>query len=269
MSSTPTSENQENECKKSHRPLVGMVPNMITISALCCGLTAVKFAMEGRWDSSIILIFVAMIFDATDGAVARALNAATKLGAKLDSISDFICFGVAPSFILYLWILKGSSSKFGWIAVMVFCVCNALRLSRFQSAQAALDPKLSHFFVGVPTPAGAALLMMPIMASIEWGFGPRDSILFSYGVKIWAIFIGLLMISRLPTFSVRSIKLPQKSGLFALVGFGALIGAVVSATWITLILLCLVYLISLIISFRQFKRTASSDDDLDFQEDAL
>jgi len=257
------------EDRKGNSSVVGMIPNMITISALCCGLTAIRFGLEGKWPFAIGLIFGAMIFDAMDGAVARALKASSKLGAKLDSISDFICFGVAPAIIMYLWIFKGTSGKFGWIAVMVFCVCNALRLSRFQSAQAALNPKLAHFFVGVPTPAGAALLLMPLMATIEFGNQLTEYYLFTLVVKSWAVFIGILMISRLPTFSIRSIRLPQKSGLFALVAFGALIGALVTATWITLLALCLVYLLSLYYSYVQYNQAIASEEDTDSQEEVI
>jgi CDP-diacylglycerol--serine O-phosphatidyltransferase len=263
------SEPSESGNQRSNRSIIGMIPNMITISALCCGLSAIRFGLEKNWAAAITFIFVAMVFDATDGAVARALKASTKLGAKLDSISDFICFGVAPAIITYLWILKGNSGKFGWIAVMVFCVCNALRLSRFQSAQAALDPKLSHFFVGVPTPAGAALLLMPMMAFLQFGNILTEYTVFIVGVKIWAICIGILMISRLPTYSIRSIRLPRKSGIIALVLFGAFAGALITETWITLLLLCLLYMASLYFSFKQFKKTSSVEQDLIITEEEI
>ncbi len=184
-------------------PLRVVLPNVVTLLALCSGLTAIRMAMESRWDLAIAAIFLAAILDALDGRVARMLKGSTKFGAELDSLADFVNFGVAPGIILYAWMLKDAGSL-GWIAALLFSICMALRLARFN---VALDdpnkPKwASKFFTGVPAPAGALTVLLPIylehLGSPHW-----DEL--ALPVALYTMFIGLLMVSQLPTFSGKQI----------------------------------------------------------------
>ncbi|MGH0004461.1 CDP-diacylglycerol--serine O-phosphatidyltransferase [Pseudovibrio ascidiaceicola] len=184
-------------------PLRIVLPNVVTLLALCSGLTAIRMAMEDRWDMAIAAIFLAAILDALDGRVARMLKGSTKFGAELDSLADFVNFGVAPGIILYAWMLEDASSL-GWIASLLFSICMALRLARFN---VALDdpnkPKWANkFFTGVPAPAGALTVLLPIY--LERLGVPHWNEL-ALPVALYTMFIGLLMVSQLPTFSGKQI----------------------------------------------------------------
>ncbi|WP_082597175.1 CDP-diacylglycerol--serine O-phosphatidyltransferase, partial [Pseudovibrio sp. POLY-S9] len=184
-------------------PLRIVLPNVVTLLALCSGLTAIRMAMEDRWDMAIAAIFLAAILDALDGRVARMLKGSTKFGAELDSLADFVNFGVAPGIILYAWMLEDASSL-GWIASLLFSICMALRLARFN---VALDdpnkPKwASKFFTGVPAPAGALTVLLPIY--LERLGVPHWNEL-ALPVALYTMFVGLLMVSQLPTFSGKQI----------------------------------------------------------------
>ncbi|KZL24917.1 CDP-diacylglycerol--serine O-phosphatidyltransferase [Pseudovibrio sp. Ad37] len=184
-------------------PLRIVLPNVVTLLALCSGLTAIRMAMEDRWDMAIAAIFLAGILDALDGRVARMLKGSTKFGAELDSLADFVNFGVAPGIILYAWMLEDASSL-GWIASLLFSICMALRLARFN---VALDdpnkPKWANkFFTGVPAPAGALTVLLPIY--LERLGVPHWNEL-ALPVALYTMFVGLLMVSQLPTFSGKQI----------------------------------------------------------------
>ncbi len=239
--------------EKRGRSMTWIIPNMITTLALCSGLTAIRSAMDQNWEHAVVFVVAAGFLDAFDGAIARALNATSKLGAKLDSISDFVSFGVAPIILLYLWGLKGTGG-FGWVVVLVFCICNALRLSRFHDAQSSLPEQVSDFWIGVPTPAGSALLMFPIIIHLQFPSFNADTLAMKIGVCVWAIIVGGLMISRLPTYSIRSMKITQSSGIFVLLSCGLFVGSLVNETWYTLQFLISLYIISLFVSYRHFKK---------------
>src|SRR5262245_10165044 len=147
-----------------------LIPNMFTVLALFAGLTAIRFAGDQRWEPAVIAVVAAGIFDGLDGRIARLLGGATKFGAELDSLSDVISFGVAPAMLLYLWSLH-SASTLGWTVAMIFAVCCALRLARFNAKLDEPDPTpwAGQFFTGVPAPAGAGLAMLPMMLSFQFG----------------------------------------------------------------------------------------------------
>ncbi|GHB18110.1 CDP-diacylglycerol--serine O-phosphatidyltransferase [Pseudovibrio japonicus] len=184
-------------------PLRIVLPNVVTLLALCSGLTAIRMAMEARWDMAIAAIFLAAILDALDGRVARMLKGTSKFGAELDSLADFVNFGVAPGIILYAWILQDAGSL-GWIASLLYTICMVLRLARFN---VALDdpnkPKwVSKFFTGVPAPAGALTVLLPIYLE-RLGVPHWEEL--AAPVALYTMFIGLLMVSQLPTFSGKQI----------------------------------------------------------------
>ncbi len=217
-----------------------LIPNMLTVMALCAGLTSMLYALQGRWEPAVIAIVAAGVLDGLDGRIARLLNGQSKFGAELDSLSDFISFGVAPALLLYQWQLS-ELKGLGWAVTMVFAVCCALRLARFNTKLDNIDLPAwtSRFFVGVPAPAGAGLALIPVMATFELGPGYLDHPLFVGGVEL---LVALLMVSRLPTYSIKRIRIPHHHVMAALLVFGLLAATLVSIPWITLLAVGAVYI---------------------------
>src|SRR5882724_12240578 len=175
-----------------------LIPNVLTLAALCSGLTAIRFALHEQFPLAVVAIIVAAIFDALDGRVARRLGVTSRFGAELDSLSDFLCFGVTPALVLYMSSLKDAGAL-GWVVTLMFPMCSALRLARFNTALDADTPPpawTGAYFTGVPAPAGALLALIPLVVSFEieaaW---PRHPVV----VGLALVFVGGLMVSRLPT----------------------------------------------------------------------
>jgi len=224
--------------------LRAMTPNAITAAALCLGLTGVRFAIGGEWDKALGSIILAGVLDGLDGRIARLLKANSKFGAELDSLSDNIAFGTAPALILFLWSLK-DAPRFGWTAALALAVCCALRLARFNSRIEALDQphKSAGFNTGVPAPAGAGLAFVPIyLWLVSQGSGYEQWFRSWQLVMAWILFIALLMISSLPTFSWTSFRIRRSIRLFALAGTALLVAALLTEPWWTLLVVSLVYL---------------------------
>jgi CDP-diacylglycerol---serine O-phosphatidyltransferase len=183
-------------------PLRVLIPNIFTLVGLCAGLTAIRMGIEHRWDLAVAALVFAAFLDGIDGHVARLLKASSRFGAELDSLADFVNFGVAPAIIMFNWALEDLRSL-GWIAVLVFAVCSALRLARFNVSLDRPDQPAwkSNYFVGVPAPAGAIILLLPIYAQDLGLHLPSLTPL----VLIYTIGIALLMVSKVPTFSIKLI----------------------------------------------------------------
>lgn len=232
-------------------PLQYLLPNLITVLALCSGLTAVRFALLDQWQAAVTAIMVAGILDGLDGRLARLMGGGSKFGAELDSLSDFVSFGAAPALIMYMWSTYGLGG-FGWAASMFVAVCCALRLARFNTMIDADKPAFAYnYFTGVPAPAGGGLALLPMMISFEWPDGPfQDSLVTS----LWLVAVGLLMVSRLPTFAFKKVKIPHSYVLPVLVGAGILAAALFSAPWMTLMIIGIVYVGSFPISYLSFRR---------------
>ncbi|KTE40117.1 MULTISPECIES: CDP-alcohol phosphatidyltransferase family protein [unclassified Sphingopyxis] len=215
-------------------------PNAITVLALCFGLTGVRFAIGGQFEYAVGAVVLAGVLDGMDGRIARLLNAQSKFGAELDSLSDVIAFGVAPAMILFLWSLD-EAPKFGWTAALALAVCCALRLARFNSRMDAdFQPhKSAGFMTGIPAPAGAGLSFVPVYL---WLVTENDLFREWYVVMPWAIGVAMLMISAIPTYSWSSFRLRRSWRLFALAGVGLFGAALVTAPWWTLLGVCAVYL---------------------------
>src|SRR5215207_11091228 len=199
-----------------------MIPNTITVLALCMGLTGVSLAVRGEWERALAAIVLAGVLDGLDGRIARLLRAQSRFGAELDSLSDNIAFGTAPALILFLWSLQ-TAPRFGWIAALALAVCCALRLARFNARiDVAEQPhKSAGFNTGVPAPAGAGLAFVPVYLWLITG----DDMFRSWVVMLpWILFIAALMISSVPTFTWSSIRIRREWRLFALAGV-ALLGA--------------------------------------------
>jgi CDP-diacylglycerol--serine O-phosphatidyltransferase len=234
-----------------------LIPNILTIAALCSGLTAIRFALHDQFPLAVIAIIVAAIFDALDGRVARRLGVTSRFGAELDSLSDFLCFGVAPALVLYLASLKDGGAL-GWVATLMFPICSALRLARFNTGLLADTPPpawTGSYFTGVPAPAGALLALIPLMVSFEDVAWPRHALV----VGATLVAVGGLMVSRLPTFSFKKGRVPRHLVLPSLLGAALVMGVIVSAPWIGLSLLGLVYLSLIPFSWFAYQRQAARE----------
>jgi CDP-diacylglycerol--serine O-phosphatidyltransferase len=235
-----------------------LIPNVLTLAALCSGLTAIRFALQGQMKLAVIAIIVAAVLDALDGRVARRLGVTSRFGAELDSLSDFLCFGVTPALVLYMSSMKDGGAL-GWIVTLMFPMCSALRLARFNTALVSDTPPpawTGSYFTGVPAPAGALLALMPLMVSFEieaeW---PRHALV----VGTVLVVVGGLMVSRLPTFSFKKGRVPRHLVLPALLGAALAMGVIASSPWIGLSLLGLVYISLIPYSWMSYQRQARQD----------
>jgi CDP-diacylglycerol---serine O-phosphatidyltransferase len=228
-----------------------LVPNVLTLLAVCAGMTAIRFAVSGKFEAACYAIIVAGIFDGLDGRIARLLRSTSRFGAELDSLSDFVSFGVAPAVVLYLWTMSALQS-IGWAIVLIFAVCCALRLARFNTQLAAEPPPwAAGFFTGAPAPAGAGLLMLPMFISFEWGDWIARS---PYLNGVWISGVALLMISTVPTISLKRIRIPPDFVVPTLLGIGVLAGLFTTAPWPTLTFIGALYIASIPLTVRASMR---------------
>jgi CDP-diacylglycerol--serine O-phosphatidyltransferase len=232
-----------------------LIPNMLTVLALCAGLTSIRYALAERWELAVIAIVVAGVLDGLDGRIARLLNGQSKFGAELDSLSDFVSFGVAPALLLYQWQLADLKG-FGWFLTMMFAVCCALRLARFNTKldNTDLPAWTSRFFVGVPAPAGAGLALIPLMVTFEFGPGYFDH---PVAVGAVALAVALLMVSRMPTYSIKRVRIPHRHVMAALLVFGLLAAMMVSIPWLTLLGVGAVYIGSMPLAVVGYRRLST------------
>lgn len=224
------------------RPILALVPNFFTILSLCAGMTGMRYALDERWELSVGLIVVAMLLDGLDGRSARLLNLTSKLGAQLDSLADFVSFGVAPAFVVYLWVLNDVRAV-GWALAMLFAACCALRLARFNVETEDVDPPKwkAHFFSGIPAPAAAGCALVLPVASFVIG-----DIAHTWWLNCLVMLAtALLMISTVPTFSIKMVKIPQDKVLPVLVGGVVFLVFLITETWATLLVVGLAYMVSI------------------------
>ncbi|NBN78294.1 CDP-diacylglycerol--serine O-phosphatidyltransferase [Microvirga tunisiensis] len=241
-------------------PLRLILPNLVTLLALCSGLTGIRMALEGRWEFAVGAVLLAAVLDALDGRVARLLKGTSKFGAELDSLADFVNFGVTPALMLYVWLLDEARSL-GWIAALAYAICAALRLARFNAALDDPDkPAWSvHFFTGVPAPAGALTVLMPIYLEFL-GVLPHWPEL-APPVALYTVCIGFLMISRLPTYSGKKVGTRVRRDLvlplFVLAVL--LVALTVSYPYEMLAIATLAYLASIPFALRSYRAHARAD----------
>jgi len=236
-----------------------LIPNLMTLLGLCAGLTSMRFALEGRFGSAAVAIVVAGAIDGLDGRLARLLKATSRFGAEFDSLADFLCFGVAPAFTLYVWSLQRAGG-FGYTPCLMFAVCMALRLARFNAAlDRAPGPAYAYnFFTGVPAPAGAGLALFPLFLGLEakalgvgWLLAAAQHPLFCAIVLIGT---ALLLVSTLPVWSFKNFKVPHEYVLPMLLGTGTFAAVLVADPWAALAAAGLIYLGMLPFSVRSFRR---------------
>lgn len=229
--------------RRKDLPLTRLLPNMLTLLSLCSGLTAMRFALMDKWHEAVLAIVLAGIFDMLDGRIARMLNIASKFGAELDSLSDVISFGVAPGIIMYHWIMKDAAGL-GWVAVLVYAVCAALRLARFNTMleDHSAPTWAKGYFTGIPAPAGAGLAILPLIVTLEFGTTAHAS---PGMIAFWLILLGGLMVSRLPTLSLKGWRVTPVwvTPIFLLLVL--MVAALITNPWMTLSCVGFAYMISL------------------------
>ena len=233
--------------KKNPRSLL---PNALTILGVCLGLSSIKFALDTNYTMSVIAIGFAAILDTLDGRVARLIKGTSKVGKELDSLTDVISFGVAPSFIMYFWALN-EIGKFGWMLVLIYTVCCALRLARFNLTTVEENESWKiNFFEGVPSPAGAGLVLLPLILSLS-GLVQFEN--FTILSSITILTTSILMVSKLPTYSLKRILIPRHLTIFLLLGIGIYVSLLIFYTFETLFFTGLGYVIIIPISYFHFK----------------
>ena len=243
-------------------PLRTIVPNAVTALALCSGLFGIRFGIGGEWDKAVAAVVIAAILDGLDGRIARLLNGQSRFGAELDSLSDVTAFGVAPAIILYLWALQGLEglgpeverwARYGWLFALAYAVCAALRLARFNANIDALDQphKSAGFLTGVPAPAGAGLVLLPLYL---WEWTGHSAFREPCLAAPWAAVVGFLMISNLATFSWGSLRLRSHVRLGALVVIALVFAALISAPFPTLSVAALLYALMIPFSIASYAK---------------
>ncbi|MGI9507602.1 MAG: CDP-diacylglycerol--serine O-phosphatidyltransferase [Geminicoccaceae bacterium] len=239
------------------RPLIHLVPNAFTVASICFGLSAIRYGLDGRYETAVVMIILAGIFDGLDGRSARLLKITSKLGAELDSLADFLSFGVAPAFLIYLWSLN-EVKGLGWAIALFYVICAALRLARFNSELEDPDrpPWMTRFFTGMPAPAAAGVVLVPMMLS----FALAQTWPSAWELNaLVVITTALMMVSSVRTFSIKMVttRIRPEYLLPTLVGIGVIIAALVNVPWWTLLTVAFIYLVSLPIGIITASRLAA------------
>ena len=249
-----------------------ILPNMLTLIGVCIGLTSIRFALDGRYEFAIIAIIIAAVIDGLDGRIARLIKGTSKVGKELDSLTDMISFGVAPAFIMYFWKLN-ELGRFGWLVCLIYVICVALRLARFNINTGGEPSWRDNFFEGVPSPAGGILVLTPLifsMSNIE-----LFKLDYKIIVPIFFIITSFLLISKFPTYSFKKIVIQRKATIFLLFGIILFFGLLLIYPFNVISLSALIYLAVLPISFfhyQKFKKQNEGqnyDDEDDDLEDIL
>ena len=227
-----------------------ILPNMLTLIGVCIGLSSIRFALDGRYEFAIIAIIFAALIDGLDGTIARLIKGTSRVGKELDSLTDMISFGVAPAFIMYFWKLN-SLERFGWLLCLVYVICVALRLARFNINSNQESSWRDNFFEGVPSPAGGILVLTPLIISLS-GFD-YFQINYEIVVPIFFMITSFLLISKFPTYSFKKIVIPRKTTIFLLFGIVLFFGLLLIYTFNVIAISTIVYLVLLPISFFHFQ----------------
>ena len=252
----------KDEEKAKDKQLRRLIPNIITLGSMVCGLTAIQMAIGEQWNNAVLLILVATVLDTLDGAIARLLNATSKFGAELDSLADFLSFGIAPAIIMYLWILN-DAGQVGWIAAMVFVIASSLRLARFNATSEVQEKKpewAKYFFSGVPAPAGSGLALLPIIAYLQIDMDLSEYNFASPLIGLWTLIVAGLMVSRIPTFSSKQIRFPALGIIPSLAIIGLFLALLIHAPWITLTVSAIFYAAMIPVSYSVYKSREKRSD---------
>ena len=247
--------------KKSARMIL---PNMLTLFGVCIGLTSIRFALDEKYEIAIIAIIFAALIDGLDGRIARLIKGTSKVGKELDSLTDVISFGVAPAFVMYFWKLN-TLGRFGWLLCLVYVICVALRLARFNVSSNQESSWKDNFFEGVPSPAGGILVLTPLIVSLS-GF---EFVKLNYDIIVPAFFVitSILLISKFPTYSFKKIVIPRRTTIFLLFGIVLFFGLILVYTFNVIAISAIVYLCLLPISFFHFQKIKKQHENDRIQDD--
>ena len=228
-----------------------ILPNMLTLIGVCIGLSSIKFALDEKFELAIIAIIFAALIDGLDGRIARLIKATSKVGKELDSLTDVISFGVAPSFVMYFWSLN-NLGKFGWLLCLIYVVCVTLRLARFNVNSNEEPSWKDNFFEGIPSPAGGILVLMPLIFSLS----EFDFLIISYNILVPVFFISVsfLLISKFPTYSLKKIIIPRSMTVFLLFGIVLFFGLLLIYPFKVVFLSGFIYLSLIPISFLHYQK---------------
>ena len=245
-----------------------ILPNLLTLIGVCLGISSIKFALDQNYNLAVIFLIFAAILDMLDGRIARLIKGTSEFGKELDSLTDFVSFGIAPAFILYFWELK-NYGKIGWAITLIFSVCCVLRLARFNLTKISEDSEWKlNYFEGVPSPAGAGLALLPLVYELSE---------FKLAVDIknmtpfFVIIVALLLISKIPTFSLKKIKVSSQLSIFLLFGIVVIFISLIFFTFESLLVIGGIYFLSIPLSVYFYKKTANemSTQSEDDHEDIL
>ena len=222
-----------------------LLPNILTLAGVCLGISSIKFSIDGNFSLAVTLILFAAILDALDGRIARLIKGTSDFGKELDSLTDFVSFGIAPVFILYFWELN-KYGKLGWAITLIYSVCCVLRLARFNLTKIEVTQEWkNNFFEGIPSPAGGLLILMPLIYELtDLDFGLNIKNLTPY----LTVFIAVLLVSKIPTLALKKISISSKATVFLLLGIGMIFIALLFYTLESLLIFGIIYLISIPIS---------------------
>jgi len=241
-----------------------ILPNILTLVGVCIGLSSIKFALDTKYELAVIAIVFAAVMDGLDGRIARLIKGTSKVGKELDSLTDVISFGVAPAFIMYFWSLK-SLGKLGWLLCLIYVVCVALRLARF-NVNSGDDPSWrDNFFEGVPSPAGGILVLMPLIYSLS-GF-ELFKINYQVIVPIFFVIISFLLISKVPTYSLKKIIVPRSMTIFLLFAIVLFFGVLLIYPFKLMIVTGIFYLCFVPVSLVHYLKLDKQNITINKQED--
>ena len=227
-----------------------LLPNILTLGGVCLGISSIKFSIDGNFSLAVILILLAAILDALDGRIARLIKGTSDFGKELDSLTDFVSFGIAPVFILYFWELN-NYGKLGWAIALIYSVCCVLRLARFNLTKFDNQEEWkNNFFEGIPSPAGGILILTPLIYELS---DLNLNLNISNITPYLTILIALLLVSKVPTLSLKKITISPKTTIFLLLAIGLIFIALLFYTFETLLIFSLIYLLSIPVSFYVFK----------------
>ena len=241
-----------------------ILPNMLTLIGVCIGLTSIRFALDEKFEFAIIAIIFAALIDGLDGRIARLIKGTSKVGKELDSLTDMISFGVAPAFIMYFWKLN-TLERFGWLLCLVYVICVALRLARFNINSNQEPSWKDNFFEGVPSPAGGILVLTPLIISLS-GFDYLQ-LNYDFVVPIFFIITSFLLISKFPSYSFKKIVIPRKSTIFLLFGIVLFFGLLLIYTFNVIAISVIIYVLLLPISFLHFQKIKKEHENDKIQDE--
>ena len=241
-----------------------ILPNMLTLIGVCIGLSSIRFALDGKFEFAIIAIMFAALIDGLDGRIARLIKGTSKVGKELDSLTDMISFGVAPAFIMYFWKLN-TLGRFGWLLCLIYVICVALRLARFNVNTGQAPSWRDNFFEGVPSPAGGILVMTPLIFSLT----SFDFIKINYDIVVPVFFIAtsLLLISKFPSYSFKKIVIQRKATIFLLFGIVLFFGLLLIYTFNFIAISAIIYLLLLPISFFHYQKLKKQNEDQNYKDE--